>query len=171
MAEEILDANGTLMSEYEADFKATLWTFPQRNRLMAGISRATLLVEAAPDSGTLITARLCTEYNRDLLVVPGSIFSENSHGPHAFLKVGGIPITSPQELVEALGLVPKARKEIIANCSPEEQVVLDILQEPLSRDEIILGSGLPAHEITPLLTALEIRGVIEEREGKLRVAR
>ena len=75
---EVVENGGCLLSEFEPDFMATQWGFPMRNRLMAGISKAVLIIEAEERSGTLITARLTTEYNRDLLVVPGSIFSSNS---------------------------------------------------------------------------------------------
>ena len=87
LAFRILEAGGGLLSEFEPDFKATKWSFPQRNRLVAGISKATLLIEANEKSGTLITARMATDYNRELLVVPGSIFSQNSKGVHQFLKL------------------------------------------------------------------------------------
>jgi DNA processing protein len=93
LAFRILEAGGGLLSEYDPDFRATTWSFPQRNRLVAGISRATLLVEAAEKSGTLITARLTADYNRELLVVPGSIFSKNSQGVHQFLNL--VPHLSP----------------------------------------------------------------------------
>ena len=80
LAHRILAAGGGLLSEFAPDFRATDWSFPMRNRLVAGISRATLLIEAAERSGTLITARMATDYNRELLVVPGSIFSKTSAG-------------------------------------------------------------------------------------------
>ena len=75
LAREILKAGGALLSEEEPETKAADWTFPKRNRVMAGLSRATLIIEAKELSGSLITARLTVEYNRELLVVPGSIFS------------------------------------------------------------------------------------------------
>ena len=88
LAKEILKAGGALVSEFEPLQKAADYTFPQRNRIMAGISHATLVIEAKEKSGSLITARLATDYNRELLVVPGSIFSEESKGTHQFLKLG-----------------------------------------------------------------------------------
>ena len=91
LAEEIIRQGGCLISEFEPNFMATLWGFARRNRLMAGISKATLIIEAEERSGTLITARLTTEYNRDLLVVPGSIFSPNSKGTNKLLHQGGKP--------------------------------------------------------------------------------
>jgi DNA processing protein len=102
LAHRIMEAGGALLSEYEQDFKATTWSFPQRNRIVAGISRATLLIEAAEKSGTLITARMASDYNRELLVVPGNIFSETSVGVHQFLKLGATPVTSAADILDAL---------------------------------------------------------------------
>ena len=77
LAQEIINAGGCLISEMQPTERATLYSFPQRNRLMAGISKAVLIIEAEEKSGTLITARMALDYNRDVLAVPGSIFSEN----------------------------------------------------------------------------------------------
>src|SRR3989344_6019083 len=102
LAEDILENGGCLISEFEPNFKATLWGFAKRNRLMAGISKAVLIIEAEERSGTLITARLTTEYNRDLLVVPGSIFSPTSLGTNKLLKQGAAPVTCAEDVLEAL---------------------------------------------------------------------
>ena len=104
LAREILKSGGALLSEFEPDLKATDYTFPQRNRIMAGLSHATLIVEAKEKSGSLITARLTAEYNRELLVVPGSIFSAESRGTHQFLKLGATPVTTPEDILRALGI-------------------------------------------------------------------
>src|SRR3990167_2571253 len=104
---EVVNNNGCLISEFKPNFKATQWSFPMRNRLMAGISKATLIIEAEERSGTLITARLTTEYNRDLLVVPGSIFSPNSKGTNKLLRLGATPVNSSEDVLEALGFEPK----------------------------------------------------------------
>jgi DNA processing protein len=92
LADRIVDGGGGLLSELSPDTRAALWTFPQRNRLMAGMCAATLLIEAGEKSGTLITARMAVDYNRELLVVPGSIFSPTSRGCHQFLKLGATPV-------------------------------------------------------------------------------
>jgi DNA processing protein len=105
LAEEILYNGGCLLSELEPFEKAAPWTFPQRNRIMAGISRAVLIIEAEEKSGTLITARLATEYNRDVLAVPGSIFSATSAGTNFLLRQGATPITCANDLLQALGLL------------------------------------------------------------------
>lgn len=104
LAQDILERGGGLLSEFEPSFRATTWSFPKRNRIVTGMSHATLLIEASEKSGTLISARLAADYNRDVLVVPGDIFSENSRGVHQFLKLGAIPVTSPEDILLALGI-------------------------------------------------------------------
>ncbi len=104
LAEEIVASGGTLLSEYDSDFKATQWSFPLRNRIMAGMSVATLIIEAEEKSGTMITAKLTTEYNRDLLAIPGSIFSPSSDGPNMFIRLGATLVRNGGDVLEALGI-------------------------------------------------------------------
>ncbi len=171
LAYRILEAGGGLLSEYEPEQRAAEWTFPQRNRLVAGITKATLLVEAAEQSGTLITARMATDYNRDLLVVPGSIFAKNSKGIHQFLKLGATPVTEPSDILEALG-IPGATKAGEATprppLSPPEAAILTLLHEPLTTDEIIRQSNLDVSQVSILLMQMEMAGYITETGGQYR---
>lgn len=174
LAEEIISKGGCLISEFEPDFKATLWSFGQRNRLMAGISKATLIVEAEEKSGTLITARLTTEYNRDLLVVPGSIFSPNSKGTNRLLHQGATPITSAEDVLEALGFeLPKDEEKqakLFLDLSPEEKSVVNLLREPMPRDDLIRAIKMPTPTANALLSVMEIKGIIREELGEIRLA-
>lgn len=174
MMEEIIESGGCLMAEFEPDFKATQWSFPMRNRLMAGISKAVLIIEAQEKSGTLITARLTTEYNRDLLVVPGSIFSPTSVGVNKLLKAGATPITSSEDLLEALGFeIPKDEEKqakLFADLLPEEKIVVDLLREPIPRDELIRALEMPTPTANALLSVMEIKGLIKEELGEIRLA-
>lgn len=166
LARNILDAGGGLLSEYEPDFKATKWSFPERNRLVCGISQATLVVEAAPKSGSLITARLATDYNRELLVVPGSIFSEKSKGTHQFLKLGATPITEPADILEVLKLeIQKPPTTPDKTSNPDESAVLALLSEPKTRDEIVRELNLSTNAVSSLLMQMEINGQIKESGG------
>ena len=171
LAKEILSSGGALVSEFEPDFKATQFSFPLRNRLMAGISKAVLIIEAEEKSGTLITARLATEYNRDVLVVPGSINSPSSKGTNSLIRQGATPILSVENLLEALGFeiptdVDKQAK-LFADCSPEEKKVLDLLREPISRDELIRQMDIPTPTAQALLSVMEIKGFIKENLGEI----
>ena len=167
LAYRILEAGGGLLSEFAPDFQAANWSFPQRNRLVAGISQATLLIEAQEKSGTLITARLATDYNRELLIVPGSIFSKNSAGVHQFLKLGATPVTSAADILEVLKIDVKApaRPKTTAVLQPIEQKVISLLSEPRHRDELIRQLGLSTAEATQLLMLMELTNLIVSEQN------
>ncbi len=175
LAQEILAAGGGLLSEQEPEQGAALWTFPKRNRIMAGMCHATLLIEAKEKSGTLITARLASEYNRDVFVVPGDIFSSSTKGTHQFLKLGATPITSAADLLDALNLQPQpllyqgSPGTVAKSLTADEQKVAEILQTPCSRDELIEQLGLPITQANILLSAMELKGLIKEELGVLRM--
>lgn len=169
LAQNILKNNGCLMSEFEPTQKAAPYMFPQRNRIMAGLSHATLIIEAEEKSGTLITGRLAMEYNREVLTVPGNIFSQNTKGPHRLIRDGATLIRNADDILEALDL--KTEDEMtdlkLADCSEEEIQILEILIEPISRDDIIEELDMPAAKLSSLITSLEIKGLIKESLGKL----
>ncbi len=175
LADEIIAAGGALVSEYDPDMKATLYTFPQRNRLMAGISKATLIIEAGEKSGTLITARLALDYNRDVLALPGSIFSSGSTGTNKLIRQGATPITSSEDILEALGFdIEKAnddrQQSLFSELSDKEKLVVEIVSlEPTPRDELIRELGLDTPAANSLLGLMEIKGIIIERGGEFRV--
>ena len=198
LAEEIVLSGGTLFSEYKPDFKATQWSFPQRNRIMAGMSHATLIIEAEQKSGTMITAKLTTEYNRELLCVPGSILSPMSEGPNMFLRLGATLVRNGNDILEALGIgklglnyesritnqanentLPfrseeqgSAGLEKYADCSEKELLILNLLSEPIPKDELIRRAAthnLSVAETQTTLTLLELKGHIEEKLGELRL--
>ena len=173
LAREILKAGGALISEFKPEQKATDYTFPQRNRIMAGLSHATLVVEAKEKSGSLITAKLVTEYNRELLVVPGSIFSAESKGTHQFLRLGATAATSPEDILVALGIAkregPASWAELREDLSEDELRVFEIIHLPVSRDELISELELPITEANVLLSTMEIKGLIVEELGVVRI--
>lgn len=171
LAEKILESGGALLSEFPPKERARPEYFPQRNRLMAGISKGVLLIEAEEKSGTLITARLASEYNRDVYVVPGSIFSPNSKGTNMLIRLGATPITSSEELLDALGFQPDQQpttNNLQLDLSDEEKEVLELLREPTPRDEIIRQLDKPISEANSLLSVMEIKGLIKEELGEVR---
>ncbi len=169
VAEDILQSGGCLLSPFKPNQGATNWTFPVRNQIMAGMSHATLIIEGEEDSGTLITAKLSADYNRDTLVVPGSIFSEHSKGPHKLLRDGAIPITSQKDLKEALGFVDEDKKILhFDNCTEDELKIVSILgAEPLHKDEIIRLTNLPTSKVHILISILETKNLVEQKYGKV----
>ncbi len=168
LAEEILKSGGALLSEFEPTFQATAWSFPQRNRILAGLSDAVLVIEAEQKSGALITSKFATEYNRDVFTVPGSIFSSSSAGPHMLIKLGATPITSPADLREALGF--KASEKVVRNysdCTAEEKKVIELLQNSMSRDDLVDEFAIPIGKANALLSIMELKGLIKETGGEL----
>lgn len=167
LAQEILTAGGTLISEFSPTTRAAPWSFPRRNRLMAGICHALLVIEAGHRSGTLITARLALDYNRDVLAVPGPITSETSAGAHSLLKHGATLVTSSNDIRTALGLPQAPSSPSQETLSAEEHALLSLLHRPCSRDELIRTSGKSVSEMAILLAGLEIKGIIKEAYGEI----
>jgi len=171
LAKEIIKAGGAHLSEFEPDQKAADYTFPQRNRIMAGMCKATLVIEAKERSGSLITARLATEYNRELCVVPGNIFSDVSKGTHQFMKLGATPITEPEDILRVLGLESRNKETAPSeDLSFNEARVLEIVSNPCSRDELLTTLSLPVSDANILLSTMEIKGLIKEEYGVVRAA-
>ncbi len=166
LARRIVEAGGGLLSELPPATPAARWTFPARNRIMAGMCEATLLIEAGEKSGTLITARMAVDYNRELLVVPGSIFSPVSYGTHQFLKLGATPVTCAEDILAVLQIETEAGEaKSRPPLSPAAALVLSHLHEPLDKDTLIRALSLPTHEAAALLMQLEIEGHIMISSG------
>jgi len=172
LAHDILRSGGALLSEYPPETLPATWTFPQRNRLMVGISHAVLVIEAGEKSGTLITARLAGEYNRDLLCVPHRIGDAHGYGAHLFLRLGAGLVSEPSHILEALGIPIERLEENTESAppdlSPHEIVLFQLLKEPASRDDLIRLSKLEAGETLTALVMLELRGLAHEEFGAWR---
>lgn len=168
LAARILQSGGALVSEYEPDFKATNWSFPKRNRIMAGMSHAVLVIEAQNKSGTRITARLATDYNREVFSIPGSIFSPASEGCNELIREGATPVTSAQNILDFFKFdnSEPIQSQMMA-LGPDEQKVIDILFEPTSRNNIANQLNMSIIKINILLSSMEIKGLIKEELGKI----
>ena len=129
--------------------------------------------EAEEKSGTLITARLATEYNRDVLVVPGSIFSSNSKGTNKLIKQGATPVTCAEDVLEALGFEVKKdenmQAKLFEDLSPEEKKVVELLREPIPRDDLIRAMKMPIPNANAILSIMEIKELIKEEMGEIRL--
>lgn len=173
LAREIVEKGGALLSEEKPDARSMEYMFPKRNRIMAGLAHAVLVVEAREKSGSLITAKLTTEYNRELLVVPGSIFSEESMGTHQFLRLGATAVTSAEDILVSLGIAkregPASWSQMRDDLSDVEKRVFEILHAPVSRDELIALLELPITDANVLLSTMEIKGLIVEELGVVRI--
>lgn len=176
LSEEIVEAGGALISECELMQESAPWTFPKRNRLLAGISHATLVIEAELQSGTLITSKYATEYNRDVGTVPGNIFSPLSKGPHMLLGLGAKVIASSDDLLALLDLKKKGdndqsiQRSLLLNLNENERRIVELLSiEPHTTEQLILKSGLSAREINLVISSLEIEGVVTAVGGEIRL--
>ena len=173
LAKDILAAGGALLSEQEPLHKPWLAEFPSRNRLMVGLSDAVLVIEGGEKSGTLITARLAGEYNRELLCIPHRISDPHAFGPHLFIRLGAGLVTEPLHILEALRIPPRAdaaRAVAPADLEETEAVIWEILAAPKTRDEVLRGASGAANpgELLTALVSLELRGLIREEFGAWR---
>ncbi|MEK7071399.1 MAG: DNA-processing protein DprA [Patescibacteria group bacterium] len=169
----IVDSGGCLISEFEPETKAAYYTFPMRNRLVAGISKAALIIEAEEKSGTLITARMALDYNREVLALPGNISSPYSKGTNRLIRQGATAITSSDDILEALGFKTdkeSKQKSLFEDARPEEKSVLKLLTEPSPRDDLIRAMKIPTAKANALLSVMEIKGLIKEEMGEIRAS-
>lgn len=164
LANEILAKGGALISEHEPDHQARPEDFPSRNRIMVGLVDAVLVIEGAERSGTLITARLAAEYNRDLLCVPHRINDPNGFAANLFLRLGAGLVAEPAHILEALGIA-KEKQQALPLLEASEALVFDLLHAPLSRDEVLRRSSLPPSETLSTLVTLELKGYVREAYG------
>lgn len=168
LAREILERGGTLLSEYQPTQRAATWTFPRRNRIVCGLCVGTLVIEAGAKSGSLITARMTVDYNRELMVVPGDIFSPVSQGTNQFLKLGATPITTAQDIIDLLALTTTTTPTLpfdTSALSAEELQVLRLLQTPIAPDDLLRACELQTHTTSAILMQLELKGCIKQIDG------
>jgi len=171
LAERILREGGALLSEFDHDTIGAPWTFPQRNRLEAGIASMTIVLEAQEKTGTLITSRLATEYNKTVGAVPGPINSRTSVGANWLLKLGAVPITEPADILKELGFIEPGQPSFSWSSSPSillndtEDRILAFIVTPQSKETIIHNLELDAITASIAFSTLEIKGVIRETYG------
>lgn len=156
LAEE-LAATGALITEYPPGTPPRRHHFPERNRILAGLVQAVVVIEAAARSGALITARLAMEEGREVLAVPGNIFSKVSIGPNTLLRVGARPLLTPRDLFDALGC-----ESAPAVPAESDYGLLRFIDsgEKLSPDEIASRAGIGASEVLGGLLELELTGMV-----------
>ncbi|MDX6510663.1 MAG: processing protein [Gaiellaceae bacterium] len=162
-------AEGLVVSEYAPGVEPAPWRFPARNRIVAGLARATVVVEAREASGALITADLALEEGREVFAVPGEITSALSKGTNALLRLGATPLTSVEDVLESLGI------ERAPPSGPDPggaaATLLDRLRDSRAgADELARATGLGAGEVAAALAELELAGLAEERDGVYRAS-
>ncbi len=170
LAHEIIESGGALISEFPPGTGSRKEHFPIRNRLIAGWSLATVVIEASTDSGSLITAKQALEANREVLAVPGSVWSDVSMGCNKLISAGARVCSSANDVLESLEidrpeLVSQARA--LMPLTPEESHILDLLSSPLHVDDIVNKTGMDPGSVGARLTLLEVKGYIAQLGGQI----
>ena len=176
LAKEMIKGEGGILSEFFSGTKPDKHNFPLRNRIVAGISDATVVVETNIKGGSMITGNLANAYNRDVFAVPGRTTDTKSSGCNYLIKYNkAILLTDADELLELMGWKEKSKtktkkqKELFIELTPEEKQVVQLLQvkETVSIDEINLSSGLSSSTIAAAILNLELQNVVASLPGKM----
>lgn len=166
LAEAIIEGGGVVLTEFPLDQRPDTYTFPARNRIVAGLSLATAVMEAPEGSGALITADLAAGYGRDVFAVPGPVFEQNYAGCHRIIHSGQAKLLmSSESMLRDIGIVrPKkpARSRYEPSTPAEEAIWSALTSMPQAVDDIMEKTGLAAGEINATLTIMELQGVVEQ---------
>ncbi len=172
LGEKILENGGTILSEFPLGTEPTNYTFPIRNRVISGLSRGVLVIEAKAKSGSLITAKLALEQNRDAFAVPGDVFRDNSGGTNALIRSGEAKlVTNGEDILSELGLegssitIAETLQEITFDSAQEEALYKLLDKDGKETDALIRESALAAHEATGILTMLEMKRLAKNLGG------
>jgi DNA processing protein len=160
-------ARGLILSEYAPGVEPAPWRFPARNRIVAGLADATVVVEARERSGALITADLALDEGRDVLAVPGEITSRLSRGTNHLLRLGATPVTGVGDVLAAVGLSPVPAADAVLDQRLAE-VRAAVADGPAAADELARRTGLSPAALAAALTELELLGLVGEADGLYR---
>jgi len=167
---KIEDGAGAIVSEYFPTFQPLQFRFPQRNRIVSGLSYGTLVAEAALKSGALITANLCLEQGRELMCIPGLVSNPNTEGIYKLLKQGATMVTCAADILNALNWEVKQPKQLkmeLCEYNDDEKKVLHSIEiEAKGFDKISTETGLDFNNLLVTLTNLELKGLIKQIEGE-----
>ena len=169
LAQEIISSGGVIVSEYPVGTLPLKHHFPNRNRLISGLSLGVLVIEADQKSGALITANYALEQNREVFSVPGDIYSSVSRGTNKLIKMGAKLVTSAQDILEELNLHTSNKirldKEIIPDTIEEEEILKYLSNAPIHINKLIQLSQMDVSIINSTLTLMEIEGKVKDLGG------
>ncbi len=162
LANTIIARGGLLLSEQSPETQTQLWHFPRRNRILAGISRATLVISGAKKSGTLITAQVALDEGREIFALPGNINSTLSYGPNSLIAGGAQLLNSARDILEFYGIKSNIKKQKIIFKNKGHAKIYSLLQtEPLSLVKLAAALNLPQSHISAMISEMEILGLIK----------
>lgn len=167
--------HGALVSEYPVGTRPEANNFPPRNRIISGLSRAVVVVEAGQQSGALITASFAADQGRDVFAVPGSILHPGSVGCNQLIREGAFPFLSVADLLEQLDFTTFSLQSSVRQQTPadplEAQLLTTLSREPRHIDEIVRQIAWPAAQVSSLLTMMELKGIVKQVGGMNYVVR
>lgn len=172
---EVIDSGGLVISEYEGNFKPLLWTYPKRNRIVAGLSQATLVVEAGEKSGSLITANFAKKYKRKLFAVPGPLTSSVSVGIMQLIREGASVATSARDILGFYDIKSEIRNSKFETNSNvqnskfqtiEGRILEQLRREPLESDQLARTLEIGIAQLGAALSTMQLSGIITEENGK-----
>ncbi|MFZ2804545.1 MAG: DNA-processing protein DprA [Patescibacteria group bacterium] len=169
LSRRILENGGTIISEFPPGTEGRKFNFPLRNRIIASLAKATVIVEAAEASGSLITAHLALDENRDVFAVPGPITSPQSAGTNRLLAMGAIPCLATADILLSLGNAPAPVQQALPafDLTEDERTLLKHLTYPRQIDELARELALPVSTVSMAITNLELYGCITQESGKI----
>ena len=166
-----MEDGGLVVSEYEGGVEPAPWRFPARNRIIAGLCEAVVVVEARERSGALITADFALEEGREVFAVPGEITSALSVGSNALLRLGATPLTGSGDVLDALGIERAAATEDPDVSEAARRMLVLIRDAPSGPDELVARASLEAGAVSVALTELELAGLVAAADGVYRAVR
>lgn len=168
-------ANGALVSEYPIGTRPEANNFPPRNRIISGLSRGVIIVEASQRSGALITAQFAAEQGREVFAVPGSILHPGSAGCNELIRQGATPFLSVNDVLDQLNFATFSTQTLVRQSTPadplEAQLMTILEQEACHIDELVRRTALPSSQISSLLTLLELKGMVRQMGGMTYIIR
>ncbi|MAZ40831.1 DNA-protecting protein DprA [bacterium] len=162
LAQDIVKSGGALLSEFEPTMPAAPRTFPKRNRIMAGLSQGILIIEATKKSGTLITARLGLDYNKNIFAVPGAITSPTSEGPNWLIKEGATPVTDARDILEVFGFDTQDEPKNKEPLQGKEKELFEHIQKFPNKTDLLEKTGWSITDINIVGTSLELKGLVKD---------
>ena len=172
---EILDNKGLIISEYDGDIFPTLWMYPKRNRIVAGLSKAVLVIEAGEKSGSLITANLAKKFKRKIFAVPGQITSTVSKGTLELIRNGAEAVSSSKDVLREYGFSSRFTPEGSyasqkTHTSLEHKIINHLQKEPMEADELARSLSVSAASLGTTLSLMQLKGFIQQDGNKYYVS-